>query len=65
MRTTILGLIRNVCFPVLLHEDDSYTVATRVSNLVAKIQIQDTAKHQVAIDMVREHVDIDRLLELL
>ena len=58
-------LISRVCFPVLLHADDSYTVATHISNLVAKIQIQDTAKHQVAIRMVREHVDVDRLLGLL
>ncbi len=62
---SIHELVSRVCFPVLLHADDSYTVATRISNLVAKIQIHDTVKHQVAIGMVRKHLDIDRLLGML
>jgi hypothetical protein len=59
------GLLIHAGFPVLLHEGDSFTVATMVNNLVAKIQVQDTAKHRVAIDLVRKHVDIDGLLAML
>jgi BioD-like phosphotransacetylase family protein len=58
-------VIARARFPVLMHPEDSYTVATMVNHLVAKIQIQDTAKHQLAIQMVRQHVDVDRLLSLL
>ncbi len=61
----ILELVKRAGFPVLFHEGDSFTVATMVNNLVAKIQIQDTAKHRVAIELVRKHVDIDRLLAML
>lgn len=63
--STIHELVRHAAFPVLLHEEDSYTVATMVHNLVAKIQVQDTVKHRAAIDMVKEHVDVDALLSLL
>jgi BioD-like phosphotransacetylase family protein len=63
--SAIHELLKHACFPVLLHEDDSFTVATMVNNLVAKIQIQDKVKHQAAIKLVREHVDTDRLLAML
>ncbi|KPK98835.1 MAG: hypothetical protein AMK75_06810 [Planctomycetes bacterium SM23_65] len=63
--STIHELVRHAPFPVLLHEEDSYTVATMVHNLVAKIQVQDTAKHKAAMRLVREHVDIDGLMKLL
>jgi len=63
--SSVHELLKDACFPVLLHEGDSFTVATMVNNLVAKIQVQDTAKHRVAIELVRKHVDIDRLLALL
>jgi len=61
----IQELLTHAGFPVLLHDGDSFTVATRVNDLVAKIQIQDTAKHRVAIDLVRKNVDIDGLLAML
>jgi len=63
--SSIHALVSHGCFPVLLHEEDSYTVATQVHNLVAKIQVQDRAKHRRAIEMVRQHVDIDGLLNRL
>jgi len=63
--SAIHELLKHACFPVLLHEEDSFTVATMVNNLVAKIQIQDKAKHQTAIEIVHKHVDIDGLLTRL
>ena len=36
-----------------------------VHNLVAKIQVQDKSKHRRAIELVREHVDVDALLNVL
>ena len=63
--TSIREMLKHGAFPVLLHEQDSYTVAAQVHNLVAKIQLQDTGKHQVAIRMVQEHFDVDGLLSLL
>ena len=63
--SSVHKLLQHAGFPVLLHEDDSYGVATRVHNLVAKIQVQDKVKHQVAIKMVQEHVDIDGLLDAI
>ena len=63
--TSIREMLKHGAFPVLLHEQDSYTVAAKVHNLVAKIQLQDTKKHQVAIKMVQEYFDVDGLLSLL
>jgi BioD-like phosphotransacetylase family protein len=62
---SIFQLVRSAPFPVLLHEKDSYRVAAMVHNLVAKIQVEDKAKHETAKKMVRRHVDVDRLLEKL
>jgi BioD-like phosphotransacetylase family protein len=63
--TSIREMLQHGAFPVLLHEKDSYSVAAKVHNLVAKIQVQDTTKHHVAMRIVREHFDVDRMLELL
>ena len=60
---SIFNVVKKARFPLLLHEKDSYHVAARVHGLVAKIQVEDTAKHDVAIEMVRRHVDVDGLLE--
>jgi hypothetical protein len=51
--------------PVLLCEEDTYTVATRLRELVFKIQPEDTDKIEAAQDLIRSSVDIPTIIEEL
>jgi BioD-like phosphotransacetylase family protein len=61
----VLGLIEKAPFPVLLSEDDSYEVASRVQNLIVKTRAADTEKISVIRDLIAEHVDVNKILRAL
>lgn len=61
---SILDLVKNSTLPVLLVEDDTYSVASKIAKLTVKIRPTDVAKIRAAEEMVEEFVDIDRILEL-
>jgi hypothetical protein len=62
---SIMDLVRKTCMPVILVEEDTYTVATKISKLIIKIRPGDTEKIRAAEDLVSEFVDVDRMLEAL
>lgn len=51
--------------PTLLASQDTYSVALRVNSLVPKLRSQDTLKIKNIIDMIEQHVDIDRIIASL
>ena len=51
--------------PVLLSQDDTYTVSSRIRELVFKIEATDLDKIQAAQEMVCSHVDVDYILQSL
>lgn len=61
----VLRIIRNLPYPVLLAEDDSYEVASKVHDLIVKTRPDDSDKIAVIRDMISEHVDVKRILESL
>ncbi|MFH0964680.1 MAG: AAA family ATPase [Planctomycetota bacterium] len=61
----IMSLIRKTKIPVMLVPYDSYTAASRVHDHVAKIHPEDKKKISLARRLVRRHVNIERLLELV
>lgn len=61
----IMGLIRHTRIPVILTPHDSYTAAAAVNDLKVKIRPADQKKTVLAIQLVRQHVDVARLLERL
>jgi hypothetical protein len=61
---SILELIQRTALPVLLVEEDTYSVASRIAKLIVKIRPGDTLKIRAAEEMVEQYVDIDRVLEL-
>lgn len=63
--TNVLKLIRRTAVPVILVEGDSYSAAAAVNDLKVKIQPTDLKKIAIARELVRKHVDLDRLFEQL
>lgn len=61
----IMQYLRQSRLPVLLSKDDTFTVSSRITKLVFKIESSDTDKIQAAQEMVRSHVDVDHILECL
>jgi BioD-like phosphotransacetylase family protein len=62
---TVMDLIKRTSIPVILVEDDTFTVATKVDHLIVKIRSDDKEKIQATEQMVEEFVDIRRMLELI
>ncbi|MEW6302933.1 MAG: AAA family ATPase [Verrucomicrobiota bacterium] len=61
----VMKVIRNLPYPVLLAEDDSYAVASKVHDLIVKTRPIDTEKINVIRDLVAKHVDVKRIVEAL
>ncbi len=63
--TNVLKMLRDVPFPVLLAQDDSYQVASTVHDLTVKTRPDDTEKISIIRDLVARHVDVKKLLNAL
>ena len=61
----IMKLIENASVPVLLSKDHTYKAASLIYDLAIKIRPQDKEKTLLAENLVREYVDIDKILEKL
>jgi len=60
-----LKLIRELPFPVLLANEDSYRVASQVHDLTVKTRPDDTGKITLIRDLIGQHVDVNRILKSL
>jgi len=58
----ILELVKKTDIPVILTQGDTYTVASRVHDMIIKIKPRDRLKVEAAIKLVEEYVDIDRIV---
>ncbi len=61
----VLKLIREMPFPVLLAEKDSYAVASQVHDMTVKTRPDDKAKISLIRDMIAEHVNVEKILSAL
>ncbi|MCA9407790.1 MAG: AAA family ATPase [Candidatus Omnitrophica bacterium] len=59
----IVELLKSSQIPVLITEEDTYTVAAKVEHLICKIQKTDKDKIQEATRLVEKHVDVDKILK--
>jgi len=59
----IIELLKKSQMPVLITNDDTYTVAAKIENLICKIQKTDKDKIQEATRLVEQYVDVDTILE--
>ena len=62
---SILALLEAAAIPVVLCQEDTYTVASRLGELQFKIRPEDTDKIEAAKDLVRQSVDGASLLAAL
>jgi hypothetical protein len=60
-----LRVVEKAPFPVLLAEEDSYEVASRVHNLIVKTRAADTEKISVIRDLIANYVDVNKILRAL
>lgn len=62
---TIMQLLDRTAIPIILVEEDTYSVASKIAKLIIKIRPGDYEKIGAAEAIVDEYVDVDRLLEKL
>jgi hypothetical protein len=60
-----LKTIRSMSIPVLLAEDDSYQVASKVHDLTVKTRPGDAEKIKLIRDLIAKNVDVQKILNLL
>jgi BioD-like phosphotransacetylase family protein len=61
----VMKFIQAMDFPVLLAQDDSYEVASKVHDLTVKTRPDDTGKISLIRNLIGEHVDVEKILDLL
>jgi len=61
----LLRSLREMDIPVLLAQDDSYHVASKVHDLTAKTRPADAEKIKLIRDIVTKHVNVKKILESL
>ena len=61
----IMDLLNKAKIPVLLAKNDTYTVGSLVHDLTVKIRPQDKEKIKTVINLIKDHVDLDKILSRL
>jgi BioD-like phosphotransacetylase family protein len=59
---SIMELIRKTNLPVILVNEDTYTVASKIAKLIVKIRPTDFEKIQLAEQLVEEQIDVDAII---
>jgi BioD-like phosphotransacetylase family protein len=62
---SVMRVIRGMPFPVLLAQNDSYEVASRVHDLTVKTRPDDAEKISVIRDLIAQYVDVNKILKAL
>ena len=62
---SVMKTIQTLPYPVLLAKEDSYQVASKVHDLIVKIQPGETEKIAVVRNMIAQHVDVNKILKAL
>jgi uncharacterized protein len=61
----IIDLLEKSRIPILLAEEDTYKVASRIENMICKIQKTDSDKILEARQLVKKYVNVDLILKSL
>ena len=59
---SVMKVIKQLPFPVMLAEDDSYEVASKVHDLIVKTRPDDTEKIELIRNLIAKHVDVSKIL---
>jgi BioD-like phosphotransacetylase family protein len=63
--SSVLKVIQEMPFPVLLAAEDSYAVASKVHDLIVKTRPNETQKISLIRDLIAQYVDVSRILKAL
>ena len=61
----VVAALKQAGVPVILCDDDTYTVASKLRSIQFKLRPQDTDKIEAAKALVRESIDMTALMEVL
>ena len=61
----IMDLIRRSDIPVVSVPEDTYTVASKINNLIVKVRPGDKEKIAASEKLIAQYVDIDRIMDML
>lgn len=59
----IMRLIKNTSIPVIALKEDTYSVASKIHDIIVKIRPSEKEKIRIAVDLVERYVNIDKILE--
>ena len=62
---SVINLIRKSGIPVLLAKEDTYSVTSKIHDLIIKVKPNDKQKAEIIKKMVEKHVDLDMLYDSL
>jgi len=62
---TVLDLIRRTAIPVVLARGDTYTVSSKLHDMMVKTKAEEKDKIRLIQEIYNEYLDVDRLLERL
>ena len=62
---TVVAIAKRADVPMLLADDDTYTVASEIHDLTVKIRPEDLEKTRLVEDMITKYVDIDLITQYL
>ena len=61
----LLRVVENAAFPILVSDEDSYEVTSRVHNIIVKTRAADTEKISIIRDIIAANVDVNKILRAL
>ena len=61
----MMSLIRQTAIPVIMVQDDTFMVAAKIDHLIVKIRPTDTEKIRSVESLIEEHVNVNRVLDLI
>jgi BioD-like phosphotransacetylase family protein len=59
----IMDLLLKAKIPVLMADTDTYSVASTIHDLTVKIRPRDTGKINMAVNLIKEYVDLKAILK--
>jgi BioD-like phosphotransacetylase family protein len=63
--TTVLSILKQTGVPVFRVQDDTFTTAQKINDMIIKTRPQDTEKIATIKQMIKDYVDVQTLMERL
>lgn len=58
-----MDAVKRTSIPVIALKEDTYTIASKIHDIIVKIRPSEKEKIRIAVDLVEKYVDIDRILQ--